>query len=1192
MSIPNLSGYTLGQYELREMLGAGGMGTVYRAYQVTLKRYVAVKVISGDLARHPGGIERFTREAETSAALDHPNIITIHDYGTQDGISYLVMQLLTGGTLAERIAHRAHTSTPLPSLGELAHVLQQISSALDYAHEQGVIHRDIKPSNVMFDKHGNAYLVDFGIAKLVQVTQGLTASGLVVGTWGYMAPEQWRAGELSPATDQYALGVMTYALVTGQMPFEAPTPAHIMHKHLTEMPPPPHEMRADVPKALAPVLERALAKKAEDRFPSCTAFAEAFTAAAHTSLGEKTAFFTTPIPHKSIGAASSVFTPSMGGKQRTKARRSFLSSRLTWLAAMVLMLLLGGMALLSRGDAPQETNSSATAVSEAQFPQTPTPMIATTSWIVILPSPTPTQTASPTHTHTPTPTDTHTPTPSMTNTHTPTLTPTWTPSWTATSTATPTSTFTATPTATATPTSTHTPTLTPSSTLTPSHTWTPAPPTATPLPSPTYTLTPTFTPQLIAMADMPYLHRDVRLESAESGDVFEFAADKNVLCYSERRSNQINLLDINRGFQPRLPLFVENEVNDLAVSADGNDLAVAMPGGVSVFQDFTEALNPTVTRYAVEENDWISAVAFSQDGRSLFAYSRAGRLYTWPLGNPSDVTLANIGDDMRGYYNELIPMGGDARLLIAGGDRVEIRELDEWHSRTFQTVMRANVTSVGYSEASHLLAVADKEGNISIWLLDERGPRYGARLVYSEYHSSRDYRSASVGVHPTLPIVVLLKKEGLQFIDFTDPQKPAQSAIFSEIRYGATVTSVYPIVKFSPNGAYLLVFNAKLGLDIWSIPWYLDKLQAATETEVLSVAGRVNSNQSINVRSEPSQYAAIRGQLAPDETVRIVGRTADEEWLQILFESERAWVAAFLVDVQGHLSDVPLVDETADYQTTLTWSGTVKDITNDQPIVDVYVVTSAFERVSWGGAEGAFLFEDIPSGEQTLWALALYHHMPYDGATYWLDPMKDTATSDLYVLPNAVIPYKARLFAETEASPMMNRPVSILRLDTLETVSEFTSDALGYTPTLELTVGPYLIMAQEPEYTLYTVVTVTADRQSTTEGDPLILEPITRPDVQEASDGMVTIVATLDFGQCRGSRYYSISVFDRQTNQLLARGEGAMQRVLAVFDPSETSGHYLIRFDALCSSPGRVTAVTFAELDPARGGQIIFSEEY
>ena len=285
-----LVGRTLGRYELREMLGEGGMGAVFRAYQANLKREVAVKVLPRSLAKQHGYAERFTQEAETAAALEHPHIVPIVDYGTTDGISFVVMRLLTGGTLADRLDRHAQGLQPLPSMGEISHLLHQLGSALDYAHTRGVIHRDIKPSNVMFDNQGNAYLVDFGIAKLMGSTAGLTATGTTVGTPSYMSPEQWKSESLTPAADQYALGVMVYAMVTGRVPFEATTPFGLMHKHVNEAPTPPQAIRTDIPEAVGLVINRALEKDHTRRFPTVTAFAQTFARAIQGQEGVSTGF--------------------------------------------------------------------------------------------------------------------------------------------------------------------------------------------------------------------------------------------------------------------------------------------------------------------------------------------------------------------------------------------------------------------------------------------------------------------------------------------------------------------------------------------------------------------------------------------------------------------------------------------------------------------------------------------------------------------------------------------------------------------------------------------------------------------------------------------------------------------------------------------------------------------------------------
>lgn len=294
MGHENLVGQTFGQYELRELLGLGGMGAVYRGFQTSLRREVAVKILPSSLATEAGYAERFNREAQTAAALEHPHIVSIFDYGTQRGTSYLVMRLLTGGTLAQRLQPR-DGKLNLPSLGETANLLNQLSSALAYAHAQGVIHRDIKTSNVMFDNQGNAYLVDFGIAKLMGAQSGLTGTGMAMGTPTYMPPEQWAGQELTPAADQYALAVLVYAMVTGRVPFEANTPYELLHKHLNELPTPATSFRADVPDSINRVLTRALSKSPADRFPSVTAFSQAFESGIEGSKGALTNFFTAKI---------------------------------------------------------------------------------------------------------------------------------------------------------------------------------------------------------------------------------------------------------------------------------------------------------------------------------------------------------------------------------------------------------------------------------------------------------------------------------------------------------------------------------------------------------------------------------------------------------------------------------------------------------------------------------------------------------------------------------------------------------------------------------------------------------------------------------------------------------------------------------------------------------------------------------
>ena len=412
MGTHNFSGHIFGQYELREILGVGGMGTVYRAYQPALRRTVAVKVLSPGLAADPDFIQRFHREAETAAALEHPHIVPVHDYGVQEGVSYIVMRLLTGDTLAQRLARREQTGEPLPALGEIADLLNQLASAFDYAHAKGVIHRDVKPSNIMFDNQGNAFLVDFGIARLLSPhPHGSTATGAVVGSPSYMAPEQWEGEQLVSATDQYALGVTIYQLITGQVPFKSTSLAGLVHSHLNEVATPPHLLCAHVPEAVGITLARAMAKSAYERFPTVTAFSQAFEQATAGLHEEKTGFFVSSTRPTPLTSPAITLPPDLAQhsaetheEQPVVSPQKSLSKRLyrnplVWLGGVILLLLAAVVILSSSGEekhtpAAEVPTTTATAIlltAEAA---------PTTGAIVMLPSPTPALTLTPIPTQT------------------------------------------------------------------------------------------------------------------------------------------------------------------------------------------------------------------------------------------------------------------------------------------------------------------------------------------------------------------------------------------------------------------------------------------------------------------------------------------------------------------------------------------------------------------------------------------------------------------------------------------------------------------------------------------------------------------------------------------------------------------------------------------------------------------------
>ncbi len=266
-------GKILGQYEIVEKIATGGMATVYRARQESIKRDVAIKVLTNQLMEDPTFVQRFRREVEVIARLEHPRILPVFDYGEIEGRPYLVMPYLTGGTLADRIRDAGGSMT----LDEIARMLEQIAEGLDYAHREGVIHRDLKPSNVLIGRHGNVHLSDFGIAKLSQDSVQLTGDRMI-GTLSYMAPEMFKREKLTSAVDIYALGVTLFEMLTGTVPYEGDT-AQVIGGHLHQPVPDVSHKRPGVPWALRQVIGRAMAKNPVDRFPTAAALAQAFRAA-------------------------------------------------------------------------------------------------------------------------------------------------------------------------------------------------------------------------------------------------------------------------------------------------------------------------------------------------------------------------------------------------------------------------------------------------------------------------------------------------------------------------------------------------------------------------------------------------------------------------------------------------------------------------------------------------------------------------------------------------------------------------------------------------------------------------------------------------------------------------------------------------------------------------------------------------
>ncbi len=261
------SGVELGRYRLVSRVGAGGMAEVWEAVDQSLDRPVAVKVMSETLGREDTFVERFLREAKVTARLEHPHILPIYDFGHVGPQAYIVMPLLSGGTLRERARGGVDLATGLTWLGALA-------SALDFAHGEGVIHRDVKPANVLFDRTGRALLADFGLAKM-EKSESLTQTGIVVGTPVYMSPEQLRNEVLDGRSDQYALGVLAYYLLTGQAPFEANSTFVVLTKTLFEEPELPSSLKPGLHRGVDYILLKAMEKDKSSRFATCGHFVTA-----------------------------------------------------------------------------------------------------------------------------------------------------------------------------------------------------------------------------------------------------------------------------------------------------------------------------------------------------------------------------------------------------------------------------------------------------------------------------------------------------------------------------------------------------------------------------------------------------------------------------------------------------------------------------------------------------------------------------------------------------------------------------------------------------------------------------------------------------------------------------------------------------------------------------------------------------
>ena len=372
----DLIGRKLGNYEIVEELGRGGMAVVYRAYQPSLNRHVAIKVLAPQLSFDQQFVERFQREARAAAKLRHPNIVVIHDVARQQEIYYIVMEMLEGLTLKQLIEDKGSLSPE-----RATRIVEQVASALDYAHEQGFVHRDIKPANIFVGQNDHTTLTDFGIAKAASETQHLTRTGMLIGTPDYMSPEQAEGGTVDYRTDLYALGIVLYQMLAGRAPFQSTTPHATLHAVIYEPPPPLRQLRPDLSPAIESVVMRSISKQPAQRFRSGSEMVAALKA---SMAGRKVV---------------AVQAPPQPAQTLPPQRRS----PVLWLVAalaLVLVIVLAAAFLLLGGDGGRATPT--TAATSIVIRDTPSATAGATATG-------PASTAEPTATQAGAPTDTQPP---------------------------------------------------------------------------------------------------------------------------------------------------------------------------------------------------------------------------------------------------------------------------------------------------------------------------------------------------------------------------------------------------------------------------------------------------------------------------------------------------------------------------------------------------------------------------------------------------------------------------------------------------------------------------------------------------------------------------------------------------------------------------------------------------------------
>lgn len=368
-------GQMLGAYRIINRIGQGGMASVYKAYQPSMDRHVAIKVLPGQLAESPEFVTRFQQEARIIARLEHPHILPVFDYGEDNGITYFVMRYFEAGTLKNKME-----AGPLP-IHEIDRIFTQLADALGYAHARGIVHRDLKPANALVDADGNLFLTDFGIAKLLEsASPRLTQTDAIMGTPAYISPEQAQARPVDQRSDIYSLGIILYEMVTGRVPYVADTPLAVILQHVSDPLPLPSMVKSNISPAIEQVLLKALAKNPDDRFATTAEFVAAWKRALREmdTLARES--------EKAVSSATRLSTsPSFQTQSKpvsttqtfTKSAGPATGLVIGCIAILCLTISAGGIFAYASGWLSQPTLAPATQIPVATQTQAPAPPTST-----------------------------------------------------------------------------------------------------------------------------------------------------------------------------------------------------------------------------------------------------------------------------------------------------------------------------------------------------------------------------------------------------------------------------------------------------------------------------------------------------------------------------------------------------------------------------------------------------------------------------------------------------------------------------------------------------------------------------------------------------------------------------------------------------------------------------------------------